>query len=320
MTRLKKIIVIVVAAVMVFVCIIAGAGCSSGNGNEALPTEDAGDGDGTYQPEISAPPIVYPYTFEDQTGYSVTLPHEPMTVVTVGPDITEIMFAIGRGIQIIGRSEEDSFPADVEEIPSIGSVNSPDAEAISKLKPDIILVTDKVPAEKIAEIREKNIPTVVINTPQTFEGIYDSIKYIGRVLNGEKAAYSYVVNMQGDISTMLINNGGNEKHKVCIVTEYSEETDTVITSKANISKYGYYEDVIKTVGGKSCDINEEPYYIVCIGEKLKTQVEKSTAMQDLAAVKMGRVYYVYEDFFELRSTRSINALYAIAEIMGYTLF
>lgn len=318
MTKFKKILSLIMVVVMLLAC---GVGCSDSNNedntsNITPPLEEL-EGEGEYIPEITSPPIVYPFTFEDNTGHSVTLEQEPLSVVTIGPDITEIMFSIGRGIQIEGRSEEDNYPYDVQEITSIGSVNNPDVEKIAEIDPDVVIASDKVPADKIAEIRNKQIPTVVVKTAQSFQEIYDTIRYIGRVLNAENAAYSYAIDLQGRVSQLLIYNGGIEKYDVCIVTEYFEETDSVATTKDDKEKNKYCESLVETLRAQSVDIDESPYFIICVGEEIKTQIKKSQALKEVSAVKMGRVYYIDEEILDIRAPRSINALYAVAEVLGY---
>ena len=318
MTNFRKILSLIMVVVMLFAC---GAGCSNSNNednatNITPPLEEL-EGEGEYVPQVTSPPIVYPFTFEDNTGHSVTLEQEPLSVVTIGPDITEIMFSIGRGIQIEGRSEEDNYPYDVQDIQSIGSVQNPDVAKIAEINPDVVIASDKVPADKIAEIRNKQIPTVVVKTAQSFQEIYDTIRYIGRVLNAETAAYSYAIDLQGRVSQLLIYNGGVEKYDVCIVTEYFEETDTVTTSKDDSVKYAYCENLVETLRAQSVDIDENPYFIICVGEAIKTQITKSKAFKDNPAVKMGRVYFIDEAILDIRAPRSINALYAVAEVMGY---
>lgn len=312
----------ILSLIMVFVMLIAcGAGCSNSNNKDnasnITPPLDELEGEGEYIPQVTSPPIVYPFTFEDNTGHSVTLEQEPLSVVTIGPNITEIMFSIGRGIQIEGRSEEDNYPYDVQDIPSIGSVNNPDVEKITQIDPDVVIASDKVPAEKIEEIRNKQIPTVVVKTAQSFEEIYETIRYIGRVLNAEKAAYSYVIDMQGRVSELLIYNAGNEKYDVCIVTDYFTETDTVATAASDKTKYKYSANLLETLGAQNVDIDESPYFIICVGEELKIQIEKSEAFKDVSAVKMGRIYFIDEAVLDIRAPRSLNALYAVAEVLGY---
>lgn len=305
----------------IFVSII-GCADSEEKAPDSVSTPSAEDVDGDnssdYQPEVTSEPIVYPFTFEDNAGNSVTLAHEPMHVVTVGSDITEAMFAFGRGIQIIGRAEEDSFPDDINSVPSIGSIKEPDAEKISALKPDAVLVSDKVPQEKVEEIRNKQLPVVVVNTPESIQEVYDMIRFLGRVLNGEKAAYSYAFNLESEISRVLLANAGGEVMKVCIVTEYIEANDTVISAKGK-SEYAFYEDVVRAAGGKSVGIGEEPYAIVCLNEETEAKFYADATLNNMPAVKRGRIDTIDSALFDKRGPRCTLAIYSVAKLLGISI-
>ena len=298
---------------------VTGCANSEEKDPDSVSTPSAGDVDGDdsfdYQPEVTSEPIVYPFTFEDNAGNSVTLAHEPLYVVTVGPDITEAMFAFGRGIQIIGRAEEDSYPDDIKSVPSVGSLKEPDAEKISALKPDAVLISDKVPQDKVDEIKNKQLPVVVVKTPESIQEVYDMIRFLGRVLNGEKAAYSYAFSLESDISRVLLANAGGEVMKVCIVTEYIEESDTIVSAKGN-SKYAFYEDVVKAAGGKSVDIDEEPYAIICLDEETEAKFYANSTLNKIPAVKRGKIDTINRALFDIRGPRCTLAIYSVAQLLG----
>ena len=89
------------------------------------------------------------------------------------------------------------------------------------------------------------------------------------------------------------------------------------TTKDDIEKNKYCESLVETLRAQSVDIDESPYFIICVGEEIKTQIKKSQALKEVSAVKMGRVYYIDEEILDIRAPRSINALYAVAEVLGY---
>lgn len=324
------------AMLLMFVLVVAVCvGCSSGNsggdseeGELANATNsgevdgevdgDAEGGNQEYQPEIPTEPIVYPFTFEDQAGNSVTLEHEPMYVVTIGSDITEAMFAFGRGIQIIGRAAEDSFPADVNDIPEIGTVQEPDTELIAELEPHAVLAIDKVPAEKIQEIKNKGIPVIVVKTPETIDETYDMIKFLGRALNGEKAAYSYAFRLESDISRVVLANAGNEIKRVCIAVDYDDESDKIISAK-ELQKYTFYEDVLRIAGGNSVSMDEEPHAIICLSQDIEAKFYVDEELKQLIPVRQGKIITIEEEEFDRRGPRCMLSIYKIAELLDVSI-
>ena len=67
-------------------------------------------------------------------------------IVSLQPQITETLFAIGAGGQVVGRSDYDSLPAEVTALPSAGTALTPNVEAVVGLRPSVVLVEDSAGA------------------------------------------------------------------------------------------------------------------------------------------------------------------------------
>ena len=61
-------------------------------------------------------------------------------VVSLVPNVTEMLFAVGAGSQVVGVSSYDDFPSDVKALPRVGALLDPDTERILSLRPDLVIV------------------------------------------------------------------------------------------------------------------------------------------------------------------------------------
>ena len=61
-------------------------------------------------------------------------------IVSLVPPLTEMLFAVGAGSQVVGVSTYDNFPPEVTSRPRVGALLDPDTERIFSLKPDLVLV------------------------------------------------------------------------------------------------------------------------------------------------------------------------------------
>jgi iron complex transport system substrate-binding protein len=61
-------------------------------------------------------------------------------IVSLVPPLTEMLFAVGAGSQVVGVSSYDDFPPEVQSRPRVGALLDPDVERILALKPDLVLV------------------------------------------------------------------------------------------------------------------------------------------------------------------------------------
>jgi iron complex transport system substrate-binding protein len=64
----------------------------------------------------------------------------PKRIVSLVPAITEMLFAIGAGPQVVAVSSFDEFPAEVKSLPTVGALLDPDTERILSLRPDLVIV------------------------------------------------------------------------------------------------------------------------------------------------------------------------------------
>ena len=61
-------------------------------------------------------------------------------IVSLVPALTEMLFAVGAGSQVVGVSSYDDFPPEVQSRPRVGALLDPDVERILSLKPDLVLM------------------------------------------------------------------------------------------------------------------------------------------------------------------------------------
>ncbi|WP_031499430.1 ABC transporter substrate-binding protein [Bryobacter aggregatus] len=64
----------------------------------------------------------------------------PQRIVSTAPSFTETLFALGAGPQVVAVSTYCHYPAEVNQLPRIGSYLKPNVEAIVRLKPDLLIV------------------------------------------------------------------------------------------------------------------------------------------------------------------------------------
>lgn len=65
---------------------------------------------------------------------------QPRRIVSLVPAITEMLFAIGAGPQVVAVSSYDEFPPEVKALPKVGALLDPDTERILALRPDLVIV------------------------------------------------------------------------------------------------------------------------------------------------------------------------------------
>ena len=73
-------------------------------------------------------------------GIATSQPAPPQRIVSLIPAVTEMLFAIGAGNQVVGVGSFDHYPPAVERLPRVGALLDPDLERILALRPDLVVV------------------------------------------------------------------------------------------------------------------------------------------------------------------------------------
>src|SRR5262245_24707828 len=81
----------------------------------------------------------------------------PKRIVSLVPNVTEILFAIGAGPQVVAVSNYDVEPPEVRSLPTVGALLDPDTEKIISLRPDLV-ITYGSKADLQAQLKRASIP------------------------------------------------------------------------------------------------------------------------------------------------------------------
>ena len=110
-------------------------------------------------------------------------------VVTIGGDITEIVYALGQQDRLVARDTTSNFPADVLDLPDIGYARALSPEGVLSIRPDLIIASDNSgPPETIEVLQEAGITFVPVPEIYTPEGIARKITIVGDALGQGEAA------------------------------------------------------------------------------------------------------------------------------------
>jgi iron complex transport system substrate-binding protein len=115
----------------------------------------------------------------DGLGREVTLATPAQRVVSLAPSITEILFAVGAGDQVIGRDEFSDYPAEAAAIDSVGgSMGEYSVEVIVALEPDLVLAAEINTPELVNQLEDLGLTVFYVNNPTTIEEMYGSLENV----------------------------------------------------------------------------------------------------------------------------------------------
>lgn len=120
----------------------------------------------------------YPLSVTDGFGVVTELDKKPERIISLTPNITEIVCALGLEENLVGRTDYCDYPESVSSIESIGDIMTPNTEKIVELNPDVI-ISDGMQNQEFGEsLRELGLKVIELRANTNIEGTYDVIKKV----------------------------------------------------------------------------------------------------------------------------------------------
>jgi iron complex transport system substrate-binding protein len=136
----------------------------------------------------------------DDTGARVALPASPRRVVSLIPATTELLFALGAGEWVVGRTSWCDYPAEAARVPDLGNGIDPNLEAVLGARPDLVLLYRSGANRGAAtRLRSLGIPTLELATDRIAD-IDRIARLLGRALGLQQAADSLIAQTDADLA------------------------------------------------------------------------------------------------------------------------
>lgn len=260
----------------------------------------------------------------DEAGRKVTLPAQIARVISLAPNLTEIVYAVGAGDRLVGNTTFCNYPAEAKSVAKVGDTLQPSIERILALRPQLVLVSTASQLEAFTtQLHEQQI-AVYITDPRDLEGVFHSILNVGDLLNQAVGAAELVKQLRA--RTEAVERAVAGRPPVSVFFQLSGQP--LYTA----GKTSFVTNLIERAGGHSvtADVNEawprlsdeaalasRPEAIIMLsgamGANANTQV--ASALRNSPAVKNGRVYVIDGDLLTRPGPRLVDGLEQIAHAL-----
>jgi iron complex transport system substrate-binding protein len=127
-------------------------------------------------------------------------PHTAQRIVSLAPNLTELLFTVGAGSQLVGVSAWSDYPREVLDLPVVGDAFNVDQEQLALARPDLLLVWESgTPGHVVDELRGIGYSVVSIRT-RSLDDIASALQQLGaltgHVDEAESAARRYRAALQ----------------------------------------------------------------------------------------------------------------------------
>jgi iron complex transport system substrate-binding protein len=237
----------------------------------------------------------------DEAGRKVTVPDHPHRVICLVPSVTDAIFALGSGDDVVAVSDYTTYPPEALKKPSVGSLVKPSIETILSFHPDLVVGT-QIPgsSETATQLEAVGIPVYLVD-PHGLAGILQSVAHLGEALNRVPQAAALNASLSRRIEAVKARTAGKPAPRVLVPVWY----DPIVT----IGKHAFITEIIEAAGGRSVTDDLVPDWpqvsmeavltrapdallLVRGGKVTMSALQNRPGWSSLRAVQEGKVYYV----------------------------
>jgi iron complex transport system substrate-binding protein len=262
---------------------------------------------------------------------AVQPPAPPKRIISLIPPMTETLFAVGAGPQVIAVGSFDNYPPEVEKLQRVGALLDPDVERILSLRPDLVVVYESQ-TDLRAQLQRAHIPMYVYRHAGLAD-ITTTIRDVGTRVGRAAAATQLAQNIEQRIAAVRKRVAGLPRPSTLVVFEREPLTLRGIYASGGI---GFINDMVTAAGGANAfaDVKREavqattelvlarrPAVIIELratvapGEDTRREVATWNALSTLPAVQQGRVYLFSDQRMSIAGPR----VGEVVEILGRTI-
>jgi iron complex transport system substrate-binding protein len=265
-------------------------------------------------------------TFKDEVGREVIVPFPPKKIISLAPNVTEILFSLGLDQEIVGVSIHCNFPEKVQSKVRVGSYISLDFEKIVSLKPDLIIATGAGNTRDMVDRLERlGFPTYVI-FPKNVDDVTWSVGHLSQLVGREKEGEEIIQEMKRRRERVVELTRGLPQPRVFL--QIGEAP--IVT----VGKNSFADDLIRLAGGDNVAGNEKEMYprfgmeeilkrspeVILISSmnprgNYQKVLQEWSRWKTIPAVKNGQIYLIDSDLIDRPSPRIIEGLEEMARIL-----
>jgi iron complex transport system substrate-binding protein len=280
---------------------------------------------------LRALPVSAESTFEDELNRKVVIPDVPTRIVSLGPNITEILYALNLGDRIVGGTRFSDYPQEAKQKPKVGTYVNFNIEKIIALKPDLVIATfGGNPKTAILELEKLGV-AVYVTKAKTVEDVLKVIEKIGLITGSTERAVTIVNRLKRRIER--VTDRVQDAQRPLVFLQINAKP--LMTVGAGT----FHDQIIELAGGRNLAgasivrypqysiedvLQRGPDYILISTMDRKGLFEQQRAewmrWQSIPAVRNDRIRFVDSDVIDRASPRMVDGLEEMAKLIHPELF
>lgn len=292
--------------VVLVVSLVLMVGCGDNGNNENETQDNNNDAE-----------AAYPMSFVDDKGDTVEIEAEPQRIISLMPNLTETLFALGLGERVVGVTDLCDYPAEVADIERVGTAWMLNAEVILAAEPDLILTSEGTVQQDALDIFKQNGIAVAEINPKNLDEIIESFRRVAKIANvlenGEALADEVQAAREAFLEKVATATAAGDQPRVFFMID--EELFTVgdgVFMNEMIALAGGI-NAAATYGESWFQVSEEVMLemdpeVIITSFVSRDDILSTTAWQNISAVQNERVFNINDDVVSRPGPRIVEGL------------
>jgi len=252
---------------------------------------------------------------KDDSGREVRLKGPARRIVTLAPHATEMLYAAGAGEWLIGTVDYSDFPPAAKKVPRVGSYDRFDLEAISALKPDLVIAWETGnPAAPVEKMRALGL-TVYASQPNRMEDVAGQLERLGQLAGTEPVANQAAERFRQRLAGLRAGNAGKPKVRVfyqiwkapLMTVGGPQIISSAIELCGGENVFGKLTQMAPTVSVEAV-LEADPEAIVAtgMGDARPEWLDDWNKWTRMTAVKRGNLFHIHPDLMQRHTPRILD--------------
>jgi iron complex transport system substrate-binding protein len=266
----------------------------------------------------------------DDLGHPFPLPAAaPRRIVSMAPNVTEILFALGLGGRVVGVTRFCDYPPETQSLPKIGGLVDPNVEIIRSLDPDLVIAFRGNPLRLVERVRQLGLPVFVLDIGRRLDDLFPLIERIGLVTHAGRRAAELAGELRRRVANVDAPLRGIASRPRAFVLLYGQGLWTC-------GGESYVNDLVARAGGANVAsalpkkwalykrekiIRDDPEVIFILArsaadfESGRERLVRMPGLPEVKAVKEGRIYEIDENAASRFGPRLVDVLVRMAALV-----
>jgi iron complex transport system substrate-binding protein len=218
----------------------------------------------TQSPSASAGPAST-LAVTDEAGRAIRVPQPVRRIVSLAPNLTETIFALGQGDLLVGDTDYCTYPPEALNKTHVGGPVNPSLEQVMALHPDLVLATPTINRLVTVQALERLGVAVYVADPRTVDQVLSSTERLGSLLGASEQASTIVAALRERLDHLREHLSGSQPRSVFFITW----VDPLISVGGNT----FLADALRLAGAHSVIATPQDWPTVSLEQVLHSQPE-----------------------------------------------